>query len=159
MKAPLVTFAAALILAASAHGAEQRKPNIVILYADDLGYELPATAAEDSHNLLPLLKGEVEAVRTTHVHNTKEDHYAIRHGDWVLIDTRTGYVSMSNKKWEARHGYTSRDQSPVELYNLKTDLAQKHNVAAEHPEKVAELKALLKKIRAQGHSAPRLAKP
>jgi arylsulfatase A len=77
----------------------------------------------------------------------------------LLIDTRTGYVSGADKEWEARHGYKSGDTSPGELYNLKTDLSQKHNVAAEHPEKVAELKALLKKIREQGHSAPRLAKP
>lgn len=123
-----------------------------------LGYELPATAAEDSHNLLPLLKGEVKAVRATHVHNTKEDHYAIRNGEWVLIDARTGYVSGPNKQWEDRHGYTSGDKSPVELYNLTSDLAQKHNLAAKYPEKVAELKALLKKIREQGHSAPRLEK-
>jgi arylsulfatase A len=44
----------------------------------------------------------------------------------------------------------------VELYDLKVDLAQKNNVATAHPEKVAELQALLRKIREQGHSAPRL---
>jgi len=124
-----------------------------------LDYKLPDTAAEDSHNLLPLLKGEVDSVRTTHVHNTKKDHYAIRHGDWVLIDARGGYVSGANKEWETRHGYPGDDQSPVELYNLKIDLEQKRNVAAENPERVAELKALLQKNREQGHSAPRLSKP
>ena len=133
--------------------------DVMATLAAALGYELPDNAAEDSHNLLPLLKGDIEAVRTTHVHNTNKDHYAIRHGDWLLIDTRTGYVSGADKEWEARHGYKSSGTSPGELYNLKTDLSQKHNVAAEHPDKVAELKALLKKIREQGHSAPRLAKP
>lgn len=55
------------------------------------------------------------------------------------------------------HGYPPDDKSPVELDNIKTDLAQKHNVAADHPERVTELKELLKQIREQGHSAPRLA--
>jgi arylsulfatase A len=119
-----------------------------------LGQELPADAAEDSHDLLPLLKGEVESVRTTHIHNTKEP-YAIRHGDWLLVDGK----GSRNAAWLKRHGYPAGKKGPVELYNLKTDLAQKHNVAADHPERVSELKALLKKIREQGHSAPRLAKP
>ncbi len=127
--------------------------------ASALDYPLPANAAEDSHNLLPLLKGAVASVRTTHVHNTNKEHYAIRHGDWVLIDAPSGYISGRNQGWEERHGYPPDDKSPVELYNLTTDLAQKHNVAAAHPERVAELKTLLTKIREQGHSAPRLAKP
>jgi arylsulfatase A len=120
-----------------------------------LAFELPDDAAEDSHNLLPLLKGEVAAVRSTHIHNTNQP-YAIRHGDWLLVDGK----GNRNAAWEKRHGYLeNKMKSPAELYNLKTDLAQKHNVAAAHPERVAELKALLKKIREQGHSAPRLAKP
>ena len=119
-----------------------------------LDFELPDDAAEDSHDLLPLLQGKVEAVRSTHIHNTNQP-YAIRHGDWVLVDGK----GSRNADWEKRHGYPDDTKGPVELYNLKTDLAQKHNVAAEQPERVAELKALLKKIREQGHSAPRLAKP
>ena len=66
-------------------------------------------------------------------------------------------MSARNAAWEARRGYAPDDGAPVELYNLRTDLAQKHNVAAAHPDKVAELQALLRKIREQGHSAPRLA--
>jgi arylsulfatase A len=127
--------------------------------ASALGHSLPADAAEDSHDLLPVLKGEKASVRGTHVHNTNPKGYAIRHGDWLLVDAPTGYVSGGNKAWEARRGYQPDGKAGVELYHLKTDLAQKHNVAAEHPERVAELKALLKKIREQGHSAPRLAKP
>jgi len=118
-----------------------------------LDYKLPDNAAEDSHNLLPLLKGETQSIRTTHVHNTKEP-YAIRHGEWLLVDGK----GTRNAEWLKRHGYPSDKAGPVELYHLKTDLAQMHNAAAEHPERVQELQALLKKIREQGHSAPRLAK-
>jgi arylsulfatase A len=126
--------------------------------ASALGHELPADAAEDSHNLLPLLKGEVASVRTTHIHNTSKDRYAIRDGDWLLVDGKDGYGSKRDAGWEKRHNYEPDTQTPSELYNLKTDIGQKHNLAAEHPERVTGLQALLKKIREQGHSAPRLAK-
>ena len=130
--------------------------DLMATLAAALGYGLPADAAEDSHDLLPLLKGEVAAVRTTHIHNTQTDRYAIRHGDWLLIDGRSGYVTQRNSAWEERHGYPPDDDSPVQLYNLKTDLAQKHNLAAAHPEVVAQLQALLRQLREQGYSAPRL---
>jgi arylsulfatase A-like enzyme len=115
-------------------------------------------AAEDSHDLLPLLKGEKESVRTTHVHNTYPNGYAIRHGKWTLIDAKTGYISGVDKEWEKRHGYKPDDKVPVELYDMEKDIGQKNNLAEEHPEIVKELQNLLKKIREQGHSAPRFQK-
>jgi arylsulfatase A len=131
--------------------------DLMATLAAAVGYELPdKNAAEDSHNLLPILTGEAKSVRETHVHNTSANRYAIRHGDWVLIDTKTGYVSGRNKAWETKHKYSADDQGPVELYNLRVDLGQRDNVAAKHPERVKELQALLAKIREQGHSAPRL---
>jgi len=50
------------------------------------------------------------------------------------------------------------DEVPAELFNLIEDIGQRNNLAAEHPERVAELQKLLKQIREQGYSAPRLAK-
>lgn len=130
--------------------------DLMATLASALGHELPDHAAEDSHDLLPLLRGEVDSVRSSHVHNTFENAWAMRQGDWVLIDAKNGYHSRKDPAWENRHGYPADDDSAVELYNLKTDLSQKDNVAAANPEKVAELKSLLQKIREQGHSAPRL---
>jgi arylsulfatase A-like enzyme len=51
--------------------------DIVATLAAALDFKFPNNSAEDSHNLLPLLKGEGEAVPTTHVHNTENDHYAM----------------------------------------------------------------------------------
>ena len=45
------------------------------------------------------------------------------------------------------------DREP-QLYNLKSDIGERHNVASEHPELVRELAALLKKIREDGHTRP-----
>ncbi len=122
-----------------------------------LGYDLPNNAAEDSHNLLPLLKGESTTVRSTHVHNTFAGQYAIRHGQWLLINAKDGYGSGRNQQWEEKRGYPPDDEAPVELYNLADDIGQKTNLAAKYPAKVKELQALLKRIREQGFSAPRLA--
>lgn len=127
-------------------------------FADALGAELADDTAEDSHNLLPVLRGETDAVRTTHIHNTFEDRWAIRDGDWLLIVGKNGYHSRVDPKWEERRGYPEDNAAEVELYNLAEDIGQKHDLAGANAEKVAELKTLLGKIRKQGHSAPRLAK-
>jgi arylsulfatase A len=130
--------------------------DIFATLADHLGFALPQDAAEDSHDLMPLLNGTSESVRTTHVHNTKANQYAIRDGDWLLINTKSGYVSRRDKAWEAKHNVPADDDQPVELYNLVDDIGQRNNLAAEHPSRVAQMQALLKQIREQGYSAPRL---
>lgn len=132
--------------------------DVMATIAAAVGFTLPAAAAEDSHDLLPLLCGGAESPRTTHIHNTNKDAWAIRHGNWLLIDAKSGYTSTRDAKWEASRGYPADDDQPFELYDLSTDLSQKHNLAATHPEQVKELTALLQQIRKQGHSAPRLNK-
>ena len=92
------------------------------------------------------------------MHNTKAGQYAIRDGDWLLVDAKTGYVSGRNGAWEEKRGYPADDGGDVELYNLKEDIGQKKNLAADQPQKVKELKALLKKLQEQGYSSPRLSK-
>jgi len=49
--------------------------------------------------------------------------------------------------FNAANGYT-QNVFPGELYNLQTDLAQKQNLYAEHPDKVATLRELLAEVRA-----------
>jgi arylsulfatase A len=122
------------------------------------GADLPADAAVDSHDLVPWLTGTVAAPpRTTLVHNTARDRYAIRHGDWLLVDGTTGFTAPRWRPppdWCLKHGYEPDGGGPVELYDLKSDLGQRHDVAAEHPEKVAELQTRLRRIREGERSAP-----
>jgi arylsulfatase A len=132
--------------------------DIMATLAAVIDYILPQDAAVDSHNLLTVLKGEAHSVRFSHVHNTFKDHYAIREGDWVLIDDRNGYTNgrkQDVQAWEQRHKYSAEENEPVQLFNLKEDLEQKHNLAGAHPHKVAELRTLLTQIKQQGYSAPR----
>jgi len=126
------------------------------------GYELPRHSAEDSHDFLPYLLGRVKTgPRTSMVHNTRQDIYALRDGDWVLIDAKSGYQQgrEAPEEWNIKHKQPSDDEHPVELYHLKEDLQQRYNLAAKYPERVQAMQVLLKKLREQGFSAPRLATP
>jgi arylsulfatase A len=130
--------------------------DLMATFAAVVGHTLPPNAAVDSHDLLPVLRGGSGPVRENLIHNTTPEGYAIRQGDWVLVESRDGYVSRRDPDWESRHSYPADDDHPVELYHLKADLAQKQNLAAAHPEKVQELGQALRRIRQQARSAPRL---
>jgi arylsulfatase A len=113
------------------------------------GGGIPAGSAEDSFNQLSLIKGEGPSVRDTLVHNTNPNGYALRHGDWVLIQARTGAVSKVPAWFDQANGYAP-DNLPGGLFNLREDLPQMKNRHAEMPEKVAELEALLARVREKG---------
>ena len=130
--------------------------DLMATLAAAVGYDLPADAAADSHDLLPWLTGKVATPpRTTVVHNTNPKRYAIRHGDWLLVDAPTGYSGReAPAEFVAKHGYPADDGQPVELYDLKQDVGQRRNLAAEQPAKVAELRDLLARTRGGERSAP-----
>lgn len=120
-------------------------------------FKLPRDSTEDSHDFFPWLQGKSQSPpRSTIVHNTNKNHYAIRDGDWLLVNAKTGTERQAPKEWNRKHKQTPDDDQLVELYNLKEDIGQRHNLADQKPDKVVQLQALLKKIREQGHSAPRL---
>lgn len=129
--------------------------DIFATLAEVVGFQLPNNSAEDSYNLLPLLKGDPNAVnvREATVQNTFKDRYAIRKGDWVLIDSESGMHSQAPEWFNQQFGY-SENTFPGELYNLKEDIAQKNNLYGANPEKVAELKTLLEKYKREGRSVP-----
>ena len=134
--------------------------DIMATIAALVGFELPDNAAEDSHDLLPLWRGETgTSPRSVHIHNTFEGDYAIRHGDWTLVANETGYkIKDKHKEWEIRHGYQSDEDPRGQLFEIKNDIGQRHNVIEQYPEKAAELVKLLQQIQDQGYSAPRLRK-
>ena len=134
--------------------------DLMATFADLVGAELPADAAEDSHNLMPILRGTSDRVRSTHIHNTFQSAWAIRHddkeGNWLLVVAKHGYHSRRDAGWEKKRGYSADDKAPVELYDLKTDIGQKKNVASDYPKRVEMMSEMLERIRKAGHSAPRL---
>lgn len=84
------------------------------------------------------------------VHNPSPEDYAIRDGAWLLVDAKTGAARKAPPAWNMKHHQTPDGGLPVELYNLKDDIGQQHNLAAEHPDKVTQLQALLKNSATKG---------
>jgi arylsulfatase A len=129
--------------------------DLAATFAAVIGYAPNSKEAIDSYNLLPLLQGAAyrQPLRQATVQNTKENAFALRQGDWVLIDARSGEHSKSPKWFNTDRDY-AKDSTPGLLYNLKEDPAQHHNLYASHPEKVSEMKALLDRYRAGEGCAP-----
>jgi arylsulfatase A-like enzyme len=121
-----------------------------------VGETLPPDAAEDSFNILPVLRGKASSVPTRRglVHHSASGRFAIRSGSWVLIDAPTGDDNgrRGEPPWfKQTRGYQPHDQ-PGELYDLASDPRQRDNQYAQQPQKVAELRTLLENIRTAGRS-------
>jgi len=114
-----------------------------------VGADIPPGTAEDSYSQFAFLTGESPSARDLLVHNTNANGYAIRRGDWVLIAAKSGGITKVPEWFDPANGYTSNPH-PGELYNLHDDLGQKHNLYAEHPDKVRELMDELDNVRGKG---------
>jgi arylsulfatase A len=113
------------------------------------GAKLPAGAAEDSYDLLPVWKSRAPSPRHTIVHNTNANGYALRHENWLFVAAKTGAVTRVPPWFEKENNYPANPH-PGELYDLSKDLAQRNNIYAAQAEKVTELEALLASVKAKG---------
>jgi arylsulfatase A-like enzyme len=108
--------------------------------------KLPDTAAPDSFNLMPALLGKSKEGRPYIVEHA--DALSLIAGDWKVIQPRRG------AKTNATGNELGNDPAP-QLFDLAHDLAEKNNLASEHPEKVKELLALLAKIQRETRTRPK----
>ena len=114
-----------------------QQADLLATLAEIWGAKLPENAGEDSFSLLPLLKGGDQPIRPHGVNTACNGVPSIRQGNWKLVleaDTATG--------------------QPVQLFNLETDLAETTNVAAQHVERVTQMRALLEQLIVDGRSTP-----
>ena len=156
---PFIVKYPGVTMAGTVNDALVSQIDIMATLASVVGYDLPdKNAAEDSHDLLPLLKGEVKSIRTSHIHNTFDHTWAFREGDWVLVTGKSGHHSRVTKEWLKKHDYPKVESKQPRLFNLREDIGQRNDLAAKHPEKVKAMETSLARIRAQGYSAPRLRK-
>jgi arylsulfatase A-like enzyme len=123
-----------------------------------LDVKLPDDAGVDSHNLLPVFLGEklTKPIREATVHHAASGKFAIRKGDWVLIAAPIGDDNgkLGEPAWfKKERGYAPHDQL-TELFDLRKDLSEQHNLSADHPDVVAELMELLRKYVSDGRSTP-----
>ncbi len=136
-------------------------------FAGMLEQAIPADSAEDSVDLMPVLAGKpLEGpLREATVHHSVCGQFAIRMGDWKLIEgsgdgdyPRNAQGQMDVKSWDlakdpATGKWTKLDyfdfkpDAQHQLFNLKADPGETRNLAAEQPERVARMLQRLGEIR------------
>ncbi|MEP1486810.1 MAG: arylsulfatase [Algibacter sp.] len=115
--------------------------------ADIVNYDFKDNEAEDSFSMMPLLTKKGDYLREATIHHSKTGIFAIRKGDWKLIMSPNSGVNAAGVP------ENNKKILPEEiLYNLKTDVAEKINIAKKHPKKVTELKSLLIKQIKEGRT-------
>lgn len=121
--------------------------DIYATVAEVVGHKLGDNEAEDAVSMLPLLRGNDQPTREATVHHSLRGMFAIRKGDWKLIQGlgSGGFTNPRNRQPE-KGGPTGQ------LYNLKDDPQETTNLWLDKPEVVAELTELLEKYKAQGRS-------
>ena len=65
-----------------------------------------------------------------------------------------GTPGLRQGPWKLIFAPDPKAKTKVQLYNLDEDLGETHNLAAQKPELVAELSALMEKLIVQGRSTP-----
>ena len=119
--------------------------------ADIVGASLPDNAGEDSVSNLPVWQGKPldRSLREATIHHSIDGSFSIRKGKWKLE------MCAGSGGWsKPRPGEECDGLPPIQLYNLDTDIGERHNVYAQNPEIVEQLKTLLTQYVENGRSTP-----
>ena len=108
------------------------------------GQSLKEDEAPDSFDYLNTLLGKSDKGREWLVEHA--GRLTIVKGDWKFIEPGPGVKVQVNTNTE-----TGNDTLP-QLYNLRKDIGEKNNVAAQNPEIMKDLRTLLSKIRNDGRT-------
>lgn len=123
--------------------------DILATVAAVVGEPLPAVdvGAEDSRSFLPVILGDPSAKgREDMIVHSADGTFAIRKGPWKWIEgVPADGIAAGARKLRG-------NQHRPQLYHLERDPGETNDLSAEHPEVVAELKALLDRYRDGGYS-------
>ncbi|MDX1639443.1 MAG: sulfatase-like hydrolase/transferase, partial [Balneolaceae bacterium] len=125
--------------------------DIMATVAEITGYRLKDDMAEDSYNITPVLFGNNydKPLREATVYHSISGHFAIQQDHWKLI------LWPGSGGWTSPVGQDSARHLPrYQLYNLKTDPKELHNLYSEKPEMVTRLKNILTRYVQNGRSTP-----
>lgn len=131
--------------------------DLAATFASLSGATLGKNEAIDSYNLLPVFLGKEyrRPLREATVQNTQPGKYALRKGDWVLVDTSSGAVGREAEAYLNHFGLQAYGKNqPGLLFNLREDPRQSKNLYAHHPARVETMRALLKKYLGGKRCAP-----
>lgn len=115
--------------------------NLMATAAELVGVELDENTGEDSKSLLPILLGQ-DYQEEPVIHHSSKSFFAIRKGDWKLVD-RMGSGGFSPPVFVETSGGEPKGQ----LYNMREDPSETTNLYDERPDVVAELQLELDRIK------------
>ena len=141
-------------------------------FAKLLDQEVPHNAGEDSYDITNILHGKPhrQPLREATVHHSVAGQFALRKGDWKLIEgagdgdyprdekgrmavvSRTPTKNPDSGEWLELDYFGLTHDGKYQLYNLKEDPAETKDVSNVYPDQVRELKALLDRYRSSGRS-------
>ena len=116
------------------------------------GGTVPATPVIDGRDITPILMGQSkESAREAHYYFASYDLQAVRQGRWKL--------ALSPQP-EGMGKQAAKTAAGLRLYDLDAEIGERTDVAAQHPEVVAKLKALADKMAAEiGGKTPTARRP
>ena len=116
------------------------------------GAKIPAGQCQDSVNVLPALLGESRTGRENFVAHSggTKGPFGLREGQWKLVQPGAGggYGRPAGAAAVPGKAAAKNPQQP-QLFNLATDLAEEKNLAAEQPEKLQAIQAMLARLRGE----------
>jgi arylsulfatase A-like enzyme len=124
--------------------------DMMALCSDIMNVALPEDTAEDSISLrATLLENPLTPVRSSVISHSIAGKFAIRQGEWKLeVCAGSGGWTLADKAAK------EMGLPDMQLYNIKADVVERHNLVAQYPEKTAELLALLKQEVNNGRTTP-----
>jgi arylsulfatase A-like enzyme len=105
------------------------------------GQKITGNNAADSYNALDVLLGKTKTNRTHLIEHAINGTLSIIKDDWKYIEPSNG--PKKNGETNIETGFDPKPQ----LYNLKTDISERKNLATENAKKLEEMVGLLKSIR------------
>jgi arylsulfatase A-like enzyme len=116
------------------------------------GGTVPATPVIDGRDITPILLGQSkESAREAHYYFAAYDLQAVRQGRWKLAIA---------PQPEGMGKQAAKTPTGMRLYDLDAEIGEQTDVAAQHPEVVAKLKALADKMAAEiGGKTPTARRP
>jgi arylsulfatase A len=123
--------------------------DIMATISDIADIDLPENSAPDSYSFLSVLQEEEyqSPLREATIYNTNKKTWAIRKGDWLYINDKTGSNMRKMPEPFMKLRAYKTFKTPGLLFNMREDEEQRINLYNEYPEKVSELKKLLEDYR------------
>ena len=152
VRVPTLAWWPGRIPAGSVNDAVAATIDLLPTFVSLAGGTVPATPVIDGRDITPILMGQSkESAREAHYYFSAYDLQAVRQGRWKL--------ALSPQP-EGMGKQADKTPPGLRLYDLDAEIGEQTDVAAQHPEVVAKLKALADKMAAEiGGKTPTARRP